>query len=221
MALWASLWRYGFILGLWLCLAIISIPWGYIVSEPLLALCTGVEDLIYLSQGLRDHPTRLLYRIMPGSPVLFLKGWRKRWCNMQLHTCQTEPGLVIHEEWSTEGNAFKCILCHGLLAQKKKTEPWNFCLWQRGYDPQHLVLEHEETDWDTILRIFCMAGGEKKKALCFWWNFFSLQCQWSAVEAFFWDSSLPQQPFLKCWNCIIQTKNVELALSVVLQLEKK
>lgn len=114
------MWQYGFILGLWLLLAIISIPWGYIVSEPLLALRSGVEDLIYLSQGLRDHPTRLLYRIIPGSLVLSLKGRRKHSCNMQLHTCQTVARLVIHEEWSTEGNAFKCILCHGLLVQKKK-----------------------------------------------------------------------------------------------------
>lgn len=66
------MWQYGFILGLWLSLAIISIPWGYIVSEPLLALRSGVEDLIYLSQGLRDHPASLLYRIIPGSLVLFL-----------------------------------------------------------------------------------------------------------------------------------------------------
>lgn len=67
MALWASRRRrrHGFISGPWLCLAIISVPRGYIVSEPLLALCTRVEDLIYLSQGLRDHPTRLLYRIIP------------------------------------------------------------------------------------------------------------------------------------------------------------
>ncbi|KAK1900118.1 14-alpha-glucan-branching enzyme, partial [Dissostichus eleginoides] len=50
---------------------------------------SGVEDLIYLSQGLRDHPARLLYRIIAGSLVLFLKGRRKRQCNMQLHTCQT------------------------------------------------------------------------------------------------------------------------------------
>ncbi|KAI9547975.1 1,4-alpha-glucan branching enzyme, partial [Dissostichus eleginoides] len=40
-------------------------------------------------KGLRDHPARLLYRIIAGSLVLFLKGRRKRQCNMQLHTCQT------------------------------------------------------------------------------------------------------------------------------------
>lgn len=113
------MWQYGFILGLWLSLAIIFIPWGYIVSEPLLALRSRVEDLIYLSQGLRDHPTRLLYRIIPGSLVLFLKGRRKHRCNMQLHTCQTVLRLVVPQGWSTEGNAFKCILYHGLLTKKK------------------------------------------------------------------------------------------------------
>lgn len=133
MALWVLMWQYGFILGLWLSLAIISIPWGYIVSEPLLALRGGVEDLIYLSQGLRDHPARLLYRIIPGSLVLLLKGTRKRRCNMQLHTCQTVLRLVIPEEWSTEGNAFKCILCRGLLCSPKKSGILVFCL--RGCNP--------------------------------------------------------------------------------------
>ena len=101
MALWALMWQYGFILGLWLSLAIISVPRGYIVSEPLLALRSRVEDLIYLSQGLRDHPARLLYRIILDSLVLLLKGRGKRRCNMQLHTCQTVPGSVIPEERST------------------------------------------------------------------------------------------------------------------------
>lgn len=121
MASWVLLCQYGFILGLWLSLAIISIPWGYMVSEPLLALRSGVEDLIYSSQGLRDHPARLLHRIMLGPLVLLLKGRRKRWCNMQLHTCQTASGLVIPEEWSTEGNTFRCILCHALLGPEKQT----------------------------------------------------------------------------------------------------
>lgn len=71
------MWQYGFISGLWLSLAIISIPWGYIVSEPLLALRSGVEDLIYLSQGLRDHPATLPYRIIAGSLVLFPQGKKK------------------------------------------------------------------------------------------------------------------------------------------------
>lgn len=118
MALWVLMWQYGFISGLWLSPAIIAIPRGYTVSEPLLALRSGVEDLIYLSQGLRDHPTRLLYRIIPGSSALLLKGRRKRGCNMRLHTCQTVLVSVIPEEWSTERNAFKCILCHGFLGQK-------------------------------------------------------------------------------------------------------
>lgn len=91
------------------------------MSEPLLSLCSEVEDLIYLSQGLRDHPARLLYRIIAGSLVLFLKGRRKHRCNMQLHTCQTVPRLVIPEEWGIEGKTFKCILRHGLLGQKKKS----------------------------------------------------------------------------------------------------
>lgn len=89
------------------------------MSEPLLALRSGVEDLIYLSQGLRDHPARLLYRIIPGSHVLFLKGRGERRCNMQLHTCQTVLRLVIPEEWSIEGNAFKCIFVSWLTWPKK------------------------------------------------------------------------------------------------------
>lgn len=93
MALWALMWQYGFILGRWLSLAIISIPRGYIVPEPLLALRSGVEDLIYLSKGLRDHPAGLLYRIIQAPPALSLKGRRERRRNVQLHTCQTVPGL--------------------------------------------------------------------------------------------------------------------------------
>lgn len=42
------------------------------MSEPLLAVRSGVKDLIYLSQGLRDHPTGPLYRIIPGSLVCLL-----------------------------------------------------------------------------------------------------------------------------------------------------
>lgn len=71
MALWVLMRQYGFILDLWLMPAIISIPWGYIVFEPLLALRSETRDLIYLSQGRRDHPTRLLYGIIRCSPVLF------------------------------------------------------------------------------------------------------------------------------------------------------
>lgn len=126
MALWALMWQYGFISGLWLSLAIISIPRGYIVSEPLLALRSGVEDLIYLSQGLRDHPVRLLYRIIPGPLVLSLKGGRKRRCNMQLHTCQTVLSLVIPEDRSTHkashSNASRVV---AFLAQKTLC----FCLF--------------------------------------------------------------------------------------------
>lgn len=74
----------------------------------LLALRSGVEDLIYLSQGLRDHPARLLYQIIPPLCSSSRGEGRKRRCNMQLHTCQTLR-LIVPEEWSTEGNVLKCI----------------------------------------------------------------------------------------------------------------
>lgn len=87
MALWALMWQYGFILDLWLLLAIISIPWGYIVLEPLLALRGGAGDLIYLSQGRRDHPSKLLYGIILCSPVLFPL-WERRNTNV---ACSSTP----------------------------------------------------------------------------------------------------------------------------------
>lgn len=102
------------------------------MSGPLLALRSGVEDLIYLSQGLRDHPATLLYRIIPGSLVLFLKGRYKRQCNMQLHTCQTVPGMAIPEGWSTQGKTFKCCLAK---IPHLAFPPWRI-------SPQHLELEH-------------------------------------------------------------------------------
>lgn len=104
MALWVLMWQHGFILDLWLLLAIISIPWGYIVFEPLLALRNGAGDLIYLSQGRRDHPTRLLYGIILCSPV----GKKKHQCCMQLRTSQTVLRFFHHEEWSTEEITFNC-----------------------------------------------------------------------------------------------------------------
>lgn len=54
----------------------------------LLALRDGAGDLIYLSQGRRDHPSRLLYGIILCSRVLFPCGTEGTRC-MQLHTCQT------------------------------------------------------------------------------------------------------------------------------------
>lgn len=120
MALWVLMWQYGFILDLWLLLAIISIPWGYIVSEPLLALRSRAGDLIYLSQGLRDHPASLLYGIILCSLGLFLKGKKTLQC-MQLHTCQTVQRFLHHEGWSTDEIHFKMHLEEkrmGLLTDK-------------------------------------------------------------------------------------------------------
>lgn len=210
------MWQYGFISGLWLSLAIISIPWGYIVSEPLLALRSGVEDLIYLSQGLRDHPARLLYRIIPDSLVLFLRGRRKRRCNMRLHTCQTELRLVIPEERSTGGNAFKCILCHGLLAPpfKKKWIQALF-LYHGRFNPQHLVLEHSDFESMIWLKEKVLL---RTRGVSVWVDFCILRFYRSVVEA--WTPHCSNN-FLTWWNCIIQAKNVELPLSLVSKLVRE
>lgn len=207
------MWQYGFILGLWLSQAIISIPWGYIVSEPLLALRSGVEDLIYLSQGLRDHPARVLYRIILGSLVLLLKGRRKTRCNMQLHTCQTVPGLVIPEEWSAEGNAFKCFFVSWLTWQKKI---WDFVSRHPGCNLQNSVLQHSE------VQSICLKEAVSLRTRMVW----SLDgfSQFEMLLKRCWSMNLGLTASPTFWHDEIASfkqKTVELPHSVVSQLVEK
>lgn len=64
---------------------------------------------------------------------------------MQLHTCQTVLVLVIPEEWSTEGNAFKCIFVSWLSWPKETGILWGG-LPQRC-NPQVLVLDKPIIDF--------------------------------------------------------------------------
>lgn len=73
----------------------------------LLALRSRVEGLIYLSQGLRDHPAGLFHRIIPLYSVFFLWGKGKAPMLHAASHLSDSAGSVIPEEWSTK--AFECL----------------------------------------------------------------------------------------------------------------
>ena len=212
------MWQYGFILGLWLSLAIICVPWGYIVWEPLLALCSGVEDLIYLSQGLRDHPAGLLYRIMLGSLVLLLRGRGQRWCNMRLHTCQTALGSVIPEEPGAEVPAFKCVPCYASNDRTEINQGIFFVCCRGGCNPQQRSEYAEGESMIYVLKRRCCRGQDMSRAGWIFpvvWDVFEVLLEHESGTALaasptFWHDEISS----------FEQKTVELPVGVVTSQKK-
>lgn len=95
------------------------------------------------------------------------QGKVKRWCNMQLHTCQTVPRFVIRDEWSTEGNAIKCFCfmpyikipsrkyCFLTETNIVSEHPWDKAMHDLNQEPYLISISlHEAFIWGSFCQHF-------------------------------------------------------------------